>query len=71
MTGLQFEHIFDGCQQASRTGSCIQSLAAGWVTVQDLCPSCTRRFMAALDGLGEELTWHEAYYERARGGEPR
>lgn len=45
--------------------SCIRRLANGWLTQSDLCPACTRRFMAALDTLGEPLDWHEAYVQRA------
>lgn len=49
--------------------TCLQSLAEGWITAPDLCPRCTRRFMAALEsatGEGEPLTWHHNYAERAR-----
>lgn len=45
--------------------SCIQALANGWIGCSDLCPVCTTRFMAALDGLGEDLDWHPAFVERA------
>lgn len=48
--------------------TCIQRLAAGWNTPLDLCPSCTGRFMTALDGLGESLEWHSAFRDRAVGG---
>jgi hypothetical protein len=55
---------------STRHGStCVQWLAEGWVTVCDLCPRCTRRFMAALDSAAaadEPLAWHRAYRERAR-----
>lgn len=54
------------CSKRDRSRrSCIQSLANGWIGPSDLCPVCTTRFMAALDGLGEQLDWHPAFAERA------
>jgi hypothetical protein len=54
-------------EPCSRNGdTCIRRLAAGWITANDLCPGCTRRFMAALDWISAEpLTWHRNYTERA------
>ena len=49
--------------------TCLQSLTEGWCMASDLCPRCTRRFMAALGsavGEGELLSWHHAYVARAR-----
>lgn len=47
--------------------SCLGQLADGGNTPQDLCPACTRAFMAALDAAaGEPLVWHPAFSERAR-----
>lgn len=45
--------------------TCIQDLAHGWINATDLCPSCTRAFMAALDGIAGPPVWHRAYAERA------
>jgi hypothetical protein len=45
--------------------TCIESLADGGNTPQDLCPPCTRAFMAALDGITGPLRWHPAFHERA------
>lgn len=33
-----------------RPTTCIEALAEGWILSTDLCPTCTRKFMAALDG---------------------
>jgi hypothetical protein len=46
--------------------TCIEALADGWIGAPDLCPACTRAFMAALDGIDEPLVWHRNYQERAR-----
>lgn len=52
-------------------GSCLHALAGGWIGATDLCPVCTRRFMAALDNAVPDLDWHENYRRRAaEGGEP-
>lgn len=45
--------------------TCIEALADGWITSSDLCASCTRVFMTALDGISGPLRWHQAYHERA------
>lgn len=45
--------------------TCIEALADGWIGAPDLCPACTRAFMAALDGISGPLKWHRAYLERA------
>jgi hypothetical protein len=51
------------CRRTDR--SCIESLADGWILATDLCPTCTRTFMTALDGAVGSLKWHQAYVERA------
>jgi hypothetical protein len=53
------------CQHRVGGRTCIQSLANGWIGCTDLCSTCTSRFMAALDALGEELDWHAAFIQRA------
>lgn len=53
------------CRRPSRTGSCIEALADGWILPSDLCPVCTRAFMTALDSIAGPLVWHRAYTERA------
>lgn len=45
--------------------ACLEYLADGWITPADLCPACTRAFMAALDGIAGPLPWHRDYRERA------
>lgn len=55
--------------QFTSLGSCIADLAVGWILPSDLCPSCTRAFMAALDGIAGELEWHENYVSRSRDDE--
>lgn len=56
-----------GCANRDRFAgrSCVQRLANGWIGAGDLCGPCTRRFMTALDGLGEPLDWHDGYVQRA------
>jgi hypothetical protein len=54
-----------GCSRPSTWGSCIHSLASGWITASDLCPGCTHRFMAALDREVEGLVWHPSFLKRA------
>lgn len=52
--------------QQSQRRTCIEWLAEGWTDcVSDLCPSCTRQFMAALDTIDKPLSWHAGYVERA------
>lgn len=51
--------------------TCIEQLADGWIHANDLCAHCTRQFMAALDGIGEPLKWHENYQARAAEGVAR
>lgn len=46
--------------------TCIEALADGWIGAPDLCPTCTRQFMTALDGIDKPLTWHRAYLDRAK-----
>lgn len=46
-------------------GTCIQALALGWILTGDLCPSCTRQFMAALDGISQTLSWGDGYVARS------
>lgn len=48
--------------------TCIEMLAEGFHHANDMCPSCTRQFMAALDGIAGPLTWHEEYRARAAEG---
>jgi len=48
-----------------RRRTCIESLAEGWCLADDLCPSCTRQFMAALDSIEEPLKWSAGFRERA------
>lgn len=55
------------CRKPSRTGTCIEALADGWIGAPDLCSTCTQAFMAALDGIAGPLKWHRAYTERAKG----
>jgi hypothetical protein len=45
--------------------SCVARLADGWIVPSDLCPSCTRAFMAAMDGIAGSLTWHAGFRSRA------
>lgn len=45
--------------------TCIEALADGWITSQDLCAVCTRAFMTALDGISGPLLWHEHFHKRA------
>lgn len=45
--------------------TCIEALADGWIGAPDLCPTCTRAFMTALDGIGGPLKWHPNYLARA------
>lgn len=56
--------------KALRT-TCLAALADGWIHTSDLCPSCTRQFMAALDGIAGPLKWHENYLARAAEGVAR
>lgn len=58
-----------GCTRPSTTGTCLESLASGWITTPDLCPGCTGRFMAALDREHPGLVWHPNYVKRAEGGD--
>jgi hypothetical protein len=51
--------------------NCIEALADGWIHANDLCPHCTRQFMAALDGISGPLTWHQNYRTRATEGVAR
>lgn len=54
------------CIKRDRAGrSCVQALANGWIGASDLCPACTRRFMAALERAGEPLDWHPEFTRRA------
>ncbi|EFL09965.1 predicted protein [Streptomyces sp. AA4] len=53
--------------KGSALSSCIESLAEGSITAEDLCPPCTRSFMAALDGITGPLAWSRGYRQRARG----
>lgn len=54
------------CRKPSLVGTCLQSLAGGWILFVDLCPGCTRVAMAALDQASPEpLDWHSSYTERA------
>jgi hypothetical protein len=46
--------------------TCIERLAGGWILPTDLCPTCTRAFMTALDSIAGPMTWHPNYLERAR-----
>jgi hypothetical protein len=43
----------------------LKALADGWINPPDLCPTCTQAFMAALDGIGRPLTWHQNYRTRS------
>lgn len=52
------------CRKPSRTGTCIEALADGWILPGDLCAACTQAFMSALDSIGEPLKWHHAYLDR-------
>ena len=58
------------CQKRSPQGkSCIESLAGGWTSPADLCPSCTTKFIAALDITSDKpLNWHSNFRDRARAG---
>lgn len=57
----------DTCGRTSpHTQTCLEALAAGWIGSTDLCPFCTRQFMAAMDGIAAPLTWHENYLSRGR-----
>jgi hypothetical protein len=60
------------CTKPAPSGkTCLQSLADGWITIGDLCPRCTKLFMAALGKVSPEpLTWHPNFAHRA-GGEVR
>ncbi len=52
--------------------TCIQRLADGWITPSDLCPRCTKLFMAGLGKISPEpLIWHPNFVKRAYGGEVR
>lgn len=51
-------------------GSCIQALAAGWILVGDLCPTCTQTFMRALGAVVPNLDWCQAYRDRAQDEVP-
>lgn len=53
------------CRKPSRTGTCIEALADGWIGAPDLCSACTQAFMDALDGISGPLVWHENYRVRA------
>lgn len=55
------------CQKREAWGTCIQGLADGWHHASDLCPACTRAFMAALDGIDGPMVWHRNYQDRAKG----
>ncbi|WP_337819728.1 hypothetical protein [Amycolatopsis sp. A1MSW2902] len=46
-------------------------MAEGWITSEDLCPACTRSFIAALDGVAGPLDWSRGYRRRAEGTESR
>ena len=51
-------------------GTCLQGLAGGWNTVEDLCANCTLRMMEAMAlaaGPHQELTWHQNFVFRAEG----
>lgn len=54
---------------AETTGglTCVEALADGWITPQDLCPACTRAYMKALDTISGPLLWHENFHRRAEG----
>lgn len=55
------------CARPTTTGrTCVQSLAAGWIGAPDLCPVCTRAFMAACESIGQPLRWHPNFRTRAR-----
>lgn len=60
------------CTRPERTGrpaTCLQSLAEGWIGMQDLCGGCTTRMMAALEWVtGQELRWHPGYRARSAPG---
>lgn len=49
-----------------RPTTCIEALSEGWILATDLCPACTRAFMAALDGIDKPLKWHANYLDRAK-----
>jgi hypothetical protein len=58
------------CTGLSRTRTCLQRLADGWIGHEDLCPRCTKLFMAGLKQASPEpLTWHPNF--AARAGEVR
>ncbi len=61
------------CQKASPAigagETCIHRFADGWITAADLCPPCTRTFMAGLEWVtGADLPWHQNFRDRAKGG---
>ena len=58
------------CEKRSTTwGTCLAKLADGWIGPPDLCPACTRAFMAALDSVAGSLQWHRGFRERAEASE--
>lgn len=52
------------CRRPSRTGTCVESFADGWILATDMCPACAAAFMAALDGISGPLVWHRRYLDR-------
>lgn len=56
------------CPKHYRTApDCLAALAAGWITVMDLCGHCTARLIAAVDWVtGRDNTWHPDYRARRR-----
>lgn len=58
--------------ETSTRRTCIEALADGWTDcVSDLCPACTRQFMAAMDGIGQPLRWSAGFRERSAEGVAR
>ncbi len=52
--------------------TCLQALSDGWIGHMDLCPRCTKLFMAGLGKISPEpLIWHTNFVQRAYGGEVR
>jgi hypothetical protein len=48
------------------TNTCVHRMAAGWITVADLCPVCTSYLIAGLEWImGEHLDWGEDFLKRA------
>lgn len=54
------------CRRTPRAGTCIEALADGWINAPDLCSTCTRAFMDALDSIAGPLVWHQAYTTRSQ-----